>query len=353
MLGRLGRVGTAGMCLREQDKHIKEQCWGDMSVSVERDATLQSALNKNEVIHHKTRIDFPYIDESMQITQFYNKTTRVVMCCEIPWDVAARRTGRDVYAREHECIMLWPDKSLDLYRWFPDIKWIRKICDVGVEFDIVWDKLWEYHGLRGVDGVEALPAGPPVHVPTPESPFRSQDASLGHTHLTEIAQMRGLLEEMGRLRADGDGQHAGEAPTNVTQPEESRGVVKKILDGASSMWNHTMKMSPGFVADRLQAVLRVCGTRLDLSAKDLEQERARWRKADQNRVIQPGLKKRMARLEEALRGGSAKYHSFVYGRMKNDFDDAIKRLTGVKDYEKALAHLKTMKSDALAMNLIA
>jgi hypothetical protein len=189
-------VGTAGMCLREQDKHIKEQCWGDMSVSVDRDATLQSALDKNEVIHHKTRIDFPFIKESMQITQFYNKTTRVVMCCEIPWDVAARRTGKDVYATQHECIMLWPDKSLDLYRLFPDMQWIRKICDVGVEFDIVRDQLWEYHGLRGV---EALPAGPPVHVV--HAPGHV------HIHLTEIAQMRGLLEEMGRLGVHGE--HAG------------------------------------------------------------------------------------------------------------------------------------------------
>jgi hypothetical protein len=121
---------------------------GTNGMSNERDSTLQDALDKNEVIYHKTRIDFPYTQESMHITQVYNMKTGVVLCCEIPWDVAKRRTGKDVYSKADECIMLWPDKSVDLYS-MREMTWIRKICDVGVEFDNVWTQLWEYHGLRG------------------------------------------------------------------------------------------------------------------------------------------------------------------------------------------------------------
>ncbi len=159
--------------------------------------------------------------------------------------------------------------------------------------------------------------------------------------VAEIAHMRGLLEEMGRLGGKSDVEKGG-------------GVVTMLHDAARYAFNHTMFMSPAYVADMLKEVLAVCGTRLDLTDEALAQKRATWRDSgDQNRVIEPSLKKRMARLEQALRGGDAKYHSFVYGRMNQDFDDAIKRLTGVQDYEKALAHLKTMKSDALALNLIA
>ena len=120
-----------------------------------RDTTLQAALDKNEVIYHRTRVDFAHTQESMQITQVYDKRTREVLCCEIPWDVASRRTGKDVYSKTDECIMLWPDKSLDLYNQ-RQMTWIRKICDVGVEFDTVWTEFWEYHGLRGEEGAGGI-----------------------------------------------------------------------------------------------------------------------------------------------------------------------------------------------------
>ena len=91
----------------------------------------------------------------MQIKQVYNKTTGKVLCCEIPWDVARQRTGKDVYCKVGQCIMLWPDRSLDLYD--TKLRWIRKICDVGTEFDIVWAQFWEYHGLRGETGLHEGP----------------------------------------------------------------------------------------------------------------------------------------------------------------------------------------------------
>ncbi len=79
--------------------------------------------------------------------------------------------------------------------------------------------------------------------------------------LTEIAQMRGLLDEMGRL--GGGGEHAGvEAP-------KKPGVAKKFIDGVSYVKNYYTFMTAGYVADRLKEVLDVCGTRLDLSAGDL------------------------------------------------------------------------------------
>ena len=132
------------LCLSELDINVGET----NGMSNERDSTLQDALDKNEVIYHKTRIDFPYTQESMQIKQVYNRKTGVVLCCEIPVDVAERRTGKYVYIKTDECIMLWPDKSLDLYS-MRQMTWLRKLCDVGAEFDIVWTQLWEYHGLRG------------------------------------------------------------------------------------------------------------------------------------------------------------------------------------------------------------
>ena len=116
-----------------------------------RDTTLQTALVNNEVIYHKTRIDFPF-SESMQITQVYNKKSAKVLCCEIPWDVASQRTGKNTYTKKDECIMLWPDKSLDLYNT-RQMRWIGKICDVGDAFNIVWTQFWEYHGLGGEERV--------------------------------------------------------------------------------------------------------------------------------------------------------------------------------------------------------
>ena len=121
-----------------------------MPSDTEHDTTLQSALDNNEVIYHKRWIEFPYTQQSMQITHVYNKTTGKVLCCEIPWDVARQRTGKDVYCKVGQCIMLWPDRSLDLYD--TKLRWIRKICDVGIEFDRVWAQFWEYHGLRGETG---------------------------------------------------------------------------------------------------------------------------------------------------------------------------------------------------------
>jgi hypothetical protein len=105
----------------------------------------------------------------MQITQVYNKKTEKVLCCEIPWDVASQRTGIDIYSKKDECIMLWPDRSLDLYHVDDtgEMIWIRKICDVGVEFDIVWAQFWEYHGLRGEQRAiltEISPVLPPATV---------------------------------------------------------------------------------------------------------------------------------------------------------------------------------------------
>ena len=65
--------------------------------------------------------------------------------------------------------MLWPDRSLDLYHVDDtgEMIWIRKICDVVVEFDIVWAQFWEYHGLRGEQRAiltETSPALPPATV---------------------------------------------------------------------------------------------------------------------------------------------------------------------------------------------
>ena len=138
-------VGRQGVVIYTPD--IKDDFFTQMPSDTEHDTTLQSALDNNEVIYHKTRIDFPFIQQSMQIKQVYNKTTGKVLCCEIPWDVARQRTGKDVYCKVGQCIMLWPDRSLDLYD--TKLRWIRKICDVGTEFDIVWAQFWEYHGLRG------------------------------------------------------------------------------------------------------------------------------------------------------------------------------------------------------------
>jgi hypothetical protein len=126
------------------------------------------------------------------------------------------------------------------------------------------------------------------------------------------------------------------------------------MDAASYAKNYYTFMIAGYVADRLKEVLEVCGTRLDLSPEALAQERARIRAlGDLNRVIAPNLKKKMARLERALRRGNANFHGFVYDRMCGDLYEAIKRLTGVEDLLEASAHLKTMKSDALALNLSA
>jgi hypothetical protein len=114
---------------------------------------------------------------------------------------------------------------------------------------------------------------------------------LAGAHVVKMAHMRGLLGEMGRLSA--------QAPTKL----QGLGVVdgaKAIAGGARYLWNYGTFMSAGFVTDRLKEVLAVCGTRLDLSPEALAQERARVRGLNGD-VIEPSLKKKMTRLERALR----------------------------------------------------
>jgi hypothetical protein len=133
-----------------------------------------------------------------------------------------------------------------------------------------------------------------------------------------------------------------------------RDVAKGLMDAASYAKNYYTFMSAGYVADRLKEVLDVCGTRLDLSAGDLAQERVRLRKVGvPNHFIEPSLKKKMARLERALREGTAKFQGFVYDRMSDDLYKAIQRLTGGTDLQEGYARLTEMKSDALVLNLSA
>jgi hypothetical protein len=172
--------------------------------------------------------------------------------------------------------------------------------------------------------------GPSVHVPTPVSPWREHAACLGHTHLTELAHMRGLLDEMGRLRAHGAG-----APTKL------EGYAYKA---AISAWNKHVSMSHGFVADTLKELLAVCGTRLQELGDQYSQQINQMQTEDRQNIVQ-----KLRRLELAFRWGEIRLAHWVEDSL--DLVPALKQLTGKRWYSDRMYTLKAMKNDDLAQKL--
>ena len=108
---------------------------------------LQTTIDNMDVISQSAMIKFPLFNQSMEITQIYSRTFQRVLCCMIPYDVATQRMGKKIFCEPDECIMLWPDRHLDVfYKRTMQLK--EYICDVGIKFDIVWDAIWRYNGVH-------------------------------------------------------------------------------------------------------------------------------------------------------------------------------------------------------------
>ena len=111
---------------------------------------LQVALDGNKVDYHRTWISLAHPEERMEVTQIYRKVDGHVLCCIIPWDVASSRSGNSrIYCMRTQCIMLWPDRSVDVYNSM-DMRCQGHVGSVGDAFKDVWDELWTYYGLRHI-----------------------------------------------------------------------------------------------------------------------------------------------------------------------------------------------------------
>ena len=140
---------------------------------------LQVALDGNTVDYHKTWISLVSPEERMEVTQIYRKVDKKVLCCIIPWDVASKRSGnKNIYCMRNQCIMLWPDRSVDVYN-MKDMTYVDHIGSVGGAFNDVWGELWTCYVKRWE---------PTPDVPTRVSPAREDE-------------MRTLLSALGRLAA--------------------------------------------------------------------------------------------------------------------------------------------------------
>jgi hypothetical protein len=107
----------------------------------------------------------------------------------------------------------------------------------------------------------------------------------------EIAHMRGLLGEMGRLAAC-NRKHCVEAPTRL----EGIGM-KDVYEAGRGVWNRNFWMSDSFVADKCAKVLVVCGDRLDV----IEEMETKTAKTTWHRMEKESVKRKMVRMEKALR----------------------------------------------------
>ena len=111
---------------------------------------LQVALDENKVDFHKTWISLKRPEERMEVTQIYRKVDKTVLCCIIPWDVARRRSGNDqIYYTRNQCIMLWPDRSVDVYNSM-DMTCVGNVGSVREAFNNndVWKELWTCYVMR-------------------------------------------------------------------------------------------------------------------------------------------------------------------------------------------------------------
>jgi hypothetical protein len=144
------------------------------------------SINNNEVIYHKTWVDLPHVNECIEVTQIYSKKTRTVLCCIIPWDVAAKRTPNGVAYNKDECILVWPDHHADVYDK-NNMEFKRNIGDAAF-VESVWQKFWEYHGLRGE----------PHATPTERQRTRTSDlAALEKTVDTELhANLEATIDDI-------------------------------------------------------------------------------------------------------------------------------------------------------------
>ena len=141
---------------------------------------LQVALDGNTGDLHKTWISLVGPEERMEVTQIYRKVDKNVLCCIIPWDVASRRSGNSrIYCMRNQCIMLWPDRSVDVYNSM-DMTYVDHIGSVGGAFNGVWGELWTCYVMRwettpDVSSPAREDDRPPAFVPTPASPGREDD----------------------------------------------------------------------------------------------------------------------------------------------------------------------------------
>jgi hypothetical protein len=175
----------------------------------------------------------------------------------------------------------------------------------------------------------------------------SSEQQMHRREQRSVSEMRGLQAAMGGLSAQGV-----PAEAKCIRRETGFGAAaaaKAIAGAASTAYNYGMWMSASYVADRCKGVLAVCGERLDPPPEAQAEARARVR-AVNGRVVQASLKKSMARLERALREDNVRLHAWVENTMSAAVVQATRRLTGVEDLVEARAALKTMKSDALAVN---
>ncbi len=114
--------------------------------------------------------------------------------------------------------------------------------------------------------------------------------------MAEIAHMRGLLDEMGRLSAGNcvdcvDCVHAGvEAPTKLEGLYDTIAAARRAV---SKAYNNNVWMSADFVADKCAEVLAVCGNRLDVK-EACEHEGPEW-------SWQKSVKRQMVWMHKALR----------------------------------------------------
>lgn len=114
----------------------------------------QETLEAHDVIKHKTWRTLTGVYLHMTVTQVYSKKSRRVLCCIIPWEAVHELTRGSVGSSSTFCVLVWPDKHVDVYR----VRYMRFQKTIGtVTFsESVWEDLWMYNGPRGETVVEPL-----------------------------------------------------------------------------------------------------------------------------------------------------------------------------------------------------
>jgi hypothetical protein len=128
---------------------------------------LQVALDANTVDLHRTLITIAGWSDRVPVTQIYAKKDNKVLCCILSEDAAAvaqKRSGNErIDCNQRECIVLWPDGSVDVYN-SKDMTYARPVGSVGTALASAWTELWTCHVVRW----KPEPVLGPVPEPVPE-----------------------------------------------------------------------------------------------------------------------------------------------------------------------------------------
>ncbi len=103
----------------------------------------QTAYANDDVIQHDIWRALNGGNMVFKITQMCSKTSQKVLCCKIPWETVYELTKefRGVNLKPF-CVLLWPDKHVDVYRT-SDMKFQLALGSVAFS-ESVWEELWVY-----------------------------------------------------------------------------------------------------------------------------------------------------------------------------------------------------------------